>query len=272
MKSSFLSLQKTLRPEVLRKIVDAFPEYQTNLGAYAILRDAVLISPMAVMESARKIAEVYPILVHSAEFVTTTIREHLISNKTNLSTITTHSEDSSDAMSSDSDSPSSSPNQQPNRSGNIRQISRDQLAAALMMAGSASRNSLSNIAQRNTSSGQQPSTSGSSTSTAGSLVISRSLLSGALSHALLQVNASSSSASGSSAAQNETPMDFSTTVPTAAEATPEESGENLAQRYASELQTMREMGLFDELANVQALAVSNGDVEAAINLVLSGLL
>lgn len=34
---------------------------------------------------------------------------------------------------------------------------------------------------------------------------------------------------------------------------------------------MHEMGLFNDPINLQALAVSNGDVETAINLVLSGL-
>lgn len=49
-----------------------------------------------------------------------------------------------------------------------------------------------------------------------------------------------------------------------------ESNENLTDRYATELRTMQEMGLFEELINIQALVISNGDVEAAINLVLTG--
>jgi len=40
------------------------------------------------------------------------------------------------------------------------------------------------------------------------------------------------------------------------------------QQYASELQTMREMGLTEEVSNLQALIVCNGNVEAAVNLVL----
>lgn len=39
------------------------------------------------------------------------------------------------------------------------------------------------------------------------------------------------------------------------------SNENLADRYATELQTMREMGLFEEMINIQALVISNGKRE-----------
>lgn len=244
-----------MRPEVIRKVVEAYPEFQTNLGAYAILRDSVLLESMKKIDSGRKIAEKYPILIHSAEFVTKTIKEFWTSNKPNLSTLTVQSEDSlSDATSSDSDSPSNSPNQQPMRSAsgrNIRQISRDQLSAAILAAGSASRNSLSNIAQRNV----QQSTGGpstSSTSDANRGVIGRSLLTEALSQALSQATASSSSAREDAMEQG--------------------NMERLAEQYATELQTMREMGLFDEMANIQALVMSNGNVEAAINLVLSGVI
>lgn len=260
--------QKAIRPEVLRKVLEAYPEFQTNLGAYAILRDAILIGPMSMLESAQQIAKLYPILIYSAEFVTKTIKEYLASNKPSLATNTLPSEDSlSDSSSSEGDSPMASPNQQPGVSGllgDIRQISRHQLAAALMMAGTSSRNSLSNIAQRTVpvSSGAAAATAASSVipstsaSASGAGQISSSLFSNALSQALFAqlggtANADNNAASVAQAAQS--------------------ANENLAERYANELQTMREIGLFDEMANIQALVVSNGDVEAAINLVLSGL-
>lgn len=43
------------------------------------------------------------------------------------------------------------------------------------------------------------------------------------------------------------------------------------QQYNSELYTMREMGLQDETSNLHALILCNGNVEAAINLVLAGM-
>jgi UBA/TS-N domain len=41
--------------------------------------------------------------------------------------------------------------------------------------------------------------------------------------------------------------------------------------YLAELQQMREMGLNDTEINLQALMITNGDVEAAVNLVFSGM-
>lgn len=251
-------------------MLDTYPEFQTNLGAYAILRDAILIGPMAVLESAQQIAKLYPILVHSAEFVTKTIKEYLASNKPNLVTHALPGEDSlSDSSSSEGDSPMASPNQQ----ADIRAISRDQLAAALLMAGTSSRNSLSNISQRTVpASGASsvpaviPSTSASSssssTATSAAGQISNSLFTNALSQALLAQLAGAGAATAGSGSGGAT-----ASIAQPAQGT----NENLAERYADELQTMREIGLFDEMVNIQALVVSNGDVEAAINLVLSGL-
>lgn len=88
--------------------------------------------------------------------------------------------------------------------------------------------------------------------------ISNSIFSNALSQAL----ASSSNAPASTDAPVTTPIATNQSS---------ESNENLSVRYASELQTMREMGLQDDITNLRALDMSNGEVEAAINLVLMGL-
>lgn len=257
----------------MKQVLEAYPEFHTNIGAYAILRDSILIQSMTDYETVKNIAKQYPILIHSAEFVTKTLREHMAANKQNLASNLIQNiqptEDSlSDSSSSESDSPTVSPNQ---RTGDIRQISREHLAQALLMAGTSSTNSLSNIAQRNqaqTQSSSQPSTStASSTSGApqssGSL-ISNSMFSNALSQALSAAGAGTGASTQSTSAQpNQTQSASAVNLPSA--------NDNLAERYANELQTMREMGLFEELINIQALVVSNGDVEAAINLVLSGL-
>lgn len=245
----------------MKLVLEAYPEFHTNLGAYGILRDSILIQSMQDYEAVQNIAKQYPILIHSAEFVAKTIRTHLASNNSNSSQTTQSTEDSmSDSSSSESDSPSVSPNQ---RAGDIRQISRDQLSQALLLAGTASSNSLSNIALRNQAQATAPPSTSSASSTSGvaqsaSGLISNSMFSNALSQAL-------SNATGTAASTQ------STSNPTQNPLNLSGSNENLAERYANELKTMREMGLFEELMNIQALAVSNGDVEAAINLVLSGL-
>lgn len=192
---------------------------------------------------------------------------------------------------SDSSSSSDGSDGSPNQANDIRQISREQLTAALMQAGAASRNSLSNISQRNnqaavaaaaaTTDDAGPSTSQSmhttpstsaSTSSATAVAsgssggITSSLLGDALSHALGQVMPSMGGV-GQSA-----PPPAAADVSMASETS--ESGQSgqsssLHERYASELVVMQEMGLNDQQMNLQALEVTNGDVEAAINLVFS---
>lgn len=261
----------------MKQVLEAYPEFHTNIGAYAILRDSILIQSMTDYETVKNIAKQYPILIHSAEFVTKTIREHMAANKQNLASNLIQNiqptEDSlSDSSSSESDSPTVSPNQ---RTGDIRQISREHLAQALLLAGTSSTNSLSNIAQRNqaqTQSSSQPSTStASSTSVTGASqssgsLISNSMFSNALSQAL-----SAAGAGGTTGASTQSTSAQPNSTQTASAVNLPGANDNLAERYANELQTMREMGLFEELINIQALVVSNGDVEAAINLVLSGL-
>lgn len=259
----------------MKLVLEEYPEFHTNLGAYGILRDSILVQSMTDYETAKNIAKQYPILIHSAEFVTNTLRKHLAANKPNLIQSIRPTEDSmSDSSSSESDSPTVSPNQ---RGGDIRQISRDQLTAALLLAGTASTNSLSNIAQRNQSqAATAPSTSTSSTpysssttasasqSQSAASLISSSMFSNALSQALSAAGtASGTTAAAASTQSTSAQPDRPTNLP--------DSNENLAERYATELQTMREVGLFEDMVNIQALVISNGDVEAAINLVLSGL-
>lgn len=262
----------------MKQVLEAYPEFHTNLGAYAILRDSILIQSMTDYETAKTIAKQYPILIHSAEFVTKLLREHLTANKPNLIQNVQPAEDSmSDSSSSESDSPTVSPNQ---RSGDIRQISRDQLTQALLLAGTSSTNSLSNIAQRNqsqTSTSALPSTSSASASSTGPTtmsapssanLISSSILSNALSQAL-NGTGTGTAASGALTQSTSAQSNPAPAVPNPLNLPG--SNENLGDRYAAELKTMREMGLSEEMINIQALVVSNGDVEAAINLVLSGL-
>jgi len=47
---------------------------------------------------------------------------------------------------------------------------------------------------------------------------------------------------------------------------------NLRQQYGSLLPEMRELGITDDSVSLRALQVSNGDVEAAINLIFAGLI
>lgn len=66
---------------------------------------------------------------------------------------------------------------------------------------------------------------------------------------------------------------FATVSPSATPATSgnvSESMDTLIQRLNPQLQQMREMGLTNDVINVQALQATSGDVQAAIDLVFSG--
>lgn len=67
----------------------------------------------------------------------------------------------------------------------------------------------------------------------------------------------------SAAAASPLPIITTTTAPN--------SVADSARQFVNELQTMREMGLTEEQSNLQALIIFNGNVEAAINLVLGGM-
>lgn len=272
---------------MIKRVLAAYPEFQTNLGAFAILKDAVLIGGMSSYDTAKEISKQYPVLITSAEFVTKTIRELVTQAKKDSAAAAAAAVTPSKIRSklkkiqfihkllfvigedSLSDSSSSEGDGASNQGGDIRQISREQLMAALMQAGATSRNSLSSISQRNSVANQAVAAdAGASTSTAsqstapstastssagasGSRTITSSLLGDALSHALGQVMPSMG---GVGQSQPE----------------PMASEPSANERYANELVLMQEMGLHNEQLNIQALELTSGDVEAAINLVFSG--
>lgn len=170
---------------------------------------------------------------------------------------------SDESSTSEGDSPTASPNH-----ADIRRISRGQLFTALLLAGTTSTNSLANIANdaggatvggpsANTSTAADtpttPSTSSASTAPL-PVRISNSLFSNALSQAFMDT----------STAANVTPMDSSS-------ATGPTNNAQREQQYASEMSTMYEMGLTDAATNLQALIIFNGNVQEAVNLVLSGM-
>lgn len=80
------------------------------MGAYAILRDSILVQSMTILDSATKLAHEYPIIVHSAEFIAKTTHEQLLANKPASVPAIDQQEDSlSDSSSSESDSSGNTP-------------------------------------------------------------------------------------------------------------------------------------------------------------------
>lgn len=72
--SDFLLVpQKLIRPEVINKVVEKYPEFYSDTGAFAILKDAVLLEKMIHSYQAKLIGDQYPILIKSAKFVAETM-------------------------------------------------------------------------------------------------------------------------------------------------------------------------------------------------------
>ncbi|XP_059619674.1 ubiquitin-like protein 7 [Phlebotomus argentipes] len=242
--------QRISRPEVLQEVLDQFPGFYSNLGALAFLRDPILLSSMQDPENLEKILENYSILVEAAPMIAKVLKG-AEKAKSDTPQEAYAGDDQLSDSSSGSDSILPSPATSYENRNTPRRITRQQLGAALALATEyTSRNSLSNIAQRNldenAESGEQNPTPGPSTSSRAA-PISTSMLNDVLSRI--------GTAPGSQQASSESPATGQAVPP--------------AQQFAAELQRMREMGFLDDRVNLQALQVCNGDVEAAINLVFS---
>lgn len=278
------NFQKVRHPEFMKNALDANPAIRKDLWALSILKDPILLSSMQQPETIRRVAEKHYILIEASRSIVQLLNSKMISKSTTFSPTIESALD--DAL---SDSSSSDDNTSPTTSTgarSARRITADQLASALAIAGSSSYNSLSNISQRDadnredttTDPATQPSTS---SSTPAANRITSSMFMNALSDVI------QSHRRQSSANLNEPePMDTSSTPLTGAGSEVSAIADNdvsaqaqsqhstleaSLSQYRAELDQMREMGLTDTETNLQALIVCNGNVEAAVNLVFSGI-
>lgn len=152
---------------------------------------------------------------------------------------------------------------------NTPRISQDQLANALMLAGSTTRPMATNqIAPVGNPIESLPSTSSTTTNPGGPFVTS-SALNNALQNAFQRATPNSAVQQTQQLVGNSEPADIDSPVPTSA--TDDESPmDGIGGQFSSELAVMRDMGLTDETRNVQMLILCGGNVEQAINLMLSG--
>lgn len=77
-----IAQQKVIRPEVLNKVLEKYPEFYNDPGAFAILRDSVLLEKMVRSYQAKQMGEQYPLLVNSAKFVAEAMINHIKKNPT----------------------------------------------------------------------------------------------------------------------------------------------------------------------------------------------
>lgn len=277
-----LSLVRSFSPFVIRDVLDEYPEFYTELGALAILRQLLLWSKIGKIDTARRIAETYPILIRSAPFVVNAFRKHGVVPGRDID---------ADGMLPDEDG-AATPN-----AGTLdeqRLISRHQLASALMQAGSGPGASaaLAEALARMDSLDEQhaaieaaagPSTSTSNPSASSTLTAdpnaadsSARITSQAFNNAMRGAYRSTAYRTPPLSAAARTldpnvPFDGAVAAAAAAASNIPAGQESARDRYRAELMIMREMGLTDDVQNVSALIVCNGNVEGAIDLVLSGL-
>lgn len=152
------------------------------------------------------------------------------------------------------------------------QISQDQLANALMLAGSSSVPNASNQLPIGNTVDSIPSTS-NVTSTPGAQRITSAALNNALQNAFRGSNPAVQSAEPAHAILDPAEIVPSTQSPAASPQSNANPLEAFIQQsrpqFASELLVMREIGLTDEARNIQVLILCDGDVERAINLLMS---
>lgn len=194
------------------------------------------------------------------------------SRRENVSPVETAGDDQLSSSSS-SDSESSPSTSRARAQHVLRRITHDQLTRALSQFAN-SANSLSSLSQRiatNNSNQPSPAPSGS-----GRSEITPSMVMNALSGVLRSGMERRQEQSGS-----ETPLDIPPTeTPPVSDSTPTPAAVNedidmddpdarMIASFQPQLMQMQEMGLFNKSQNIQALMICNGDLEAAVNLVLS---
>lgn len=111
------------RPDVLRRVYTAYPEFYDNLGAYSILRDPVLITSLQNEENLDNIIQKYPILLEIATFV-----KQLLNEMPPPAPVAQPNDDSSHSDSTSSESEASPP------AASSSVISREQLLSAMTNA------------------------------------------------------------------------------------------------------------------------------------------
>lgn len=260
-------------------IFDAYPEIKKDVVAMSFLKDPILLSNMQNPDTVRKIGQHHRILIEASETIVSALKSAKNLTEPTPAPVQPIIDDLSDSSSSSSGSENNSPQA---AGSNNRQITREHLRQSLAAA---QRNSLDNISQRGLN--QAPSGGSSnpiSPSTSSGSVpnthrfISSSMFLNAMSEVINSQRATQSSS-------NPAPAAVATEAPPAPEPEEEEvvDEERMEQERAAQdardveqitqfqplLQQMEDMGLRNKAQNIRALMVCNGNLEAAVNLILA---
>lgn len=270
----FFCPQKISRPEVAKAIFDSHPELKKDVIAMSILKDPILLSNLQNPETIRKLAQHHRSLIDASETIVKALKS--AKNFAEPAPVQPSIDDLSDSSSSSSGSE--------NNSTQARAIARiTQEFVQQSLAAAQGRNSLSNISQRNLSQAGtgsnpiSPSTSSGSVPT-GHRFISSSMFMNAMNDVLRSNRRTSAGTTTGAAADLET--EPQPEPPAEEEPVDEVSMEEgraiqdardveLITSFQPQLRSMEDMGLQNKAQNIQALMVCNGNLEAAVNLVLA---
>ncbi|XP_033219377.1 ubiquitin-like protein 7 [Belonocnema kinseyi] len=230
------------RPEVIENIISSSPGLSEDAVAIAMLQDPDLMAHFTDPDTVKRIAELHPLLVEAAQHISTAVHEEAHNSAASSSDPSSSNAPSTaysyslDNMSDDEEMAGDSSQSSDSALGRHQSnsaITTAQLAAALSRAG-----------------GRGFPHSGSSTSSSRASRNSGLITTEMFSQAMQQAFASAPApAAPVSAAASTTPQSVD------------------IQR---QLAQMHEIGLLDDAVNLQALQVTSGDVQAAIELVFSG--
>ena len=256
-------------------IFETHPELKKDVVAMSILKDPILLSNLQNPDTVRKLAQHHRVLIEASETIVKALKSAKTLTDATPAPLQPIVDDLSDSSSSSSGSENS-----PEASGSNagRRITQEFLRQSI--AAAQGRNSLASISQRNLNQGNSypisPSTSSGSVPS-GHRFISNSMFMNAMNEVLL-ANRRSTTATA------EVSLEDSVVLPEPAleeepEISPERMEEDrnaqeereieLIRSYQPLLQQMEDMGLRNKAQNIQALMVCNGNVEAAVNLVLA---
>ncbi|KAJ1531876.1 hypothetical protein ONE63_000525 [Megalurothrips usitatus] len=238
------------------------PALMDDPVAVAILQDPILMERISDFATAKRMALLHPALIEVASHIAKSVEEEAAKPNANPApqqvnyndaNYPYHIEDFTDEE--EMDSSQSSDSVAPPTHGTRGQITSSQLAAAL-----ASATDSPLAPQSPFPSHSQPSTSGSGSGS----VITPDMLQSALAHSALGGFQSPAPSTSGSPLMPPPPLPpFPGTQVTRI---------NLALSQPEQIQQMHDLGLRDDVVNLHALSITGGDVQAAINLVLSGVI
>lgn len=238
-------------------------------------------------DTVRKMAEHHRILIDAAEDICKALKS-IKSAAPIPEAIATQQNFDHDFSDSSSSSEGTSPRQASSSSAAGRRITSEFLRRSLAAAAAAplNENSLANISQRNLSQGISPSTSSSAIpSSSRRNIISSSMFLSAMNE-VMRSRRSEAEVEPSTQQSSEQENEPAAAVETVRQDSVEEEDEQMEETdesraaqdqrdvemiasFQTQLRQMEDMGLTNKATNIQALMVTNGNLEAAINLVLA---